>query len=71
MLEASVLIALAGVGALWRMAYEQGSMKRGMDSIIQEIKMLRAEVHDDIRGLSKNLDDHEARLRAIENRKRY
>ncbi len=70
MLEASVLIALAGVGALWRMAYEQGSMKRGMDSIIKEIQMLRAEVHDDIRGLSKNLEDHEHRLRAIENRRR-
>ena len=68
MLEAPALIALglAGVGALWRMAFEQGSMKKGMEAILREMQMLRSELNQDIRVLEGHFNDHEGRLRAIE-----
>lgn len=68
MLEIPALIGLglAGVGALWRMAFEQGSMKRGMEAILREMQMLRSELNQDIRVLEQHFNDHEGRIRAIE-----
>jgi len=68
MLEAPALIALglAGVGALWRMAFEQGSMKKGMEAILREMQMLRSELNQDIRVLEGHFNDYEGRLRATE-----
>lgn len=66
MLEVSALLGIAACGALWRMAFEQGSMKRGMESILREIQLLRTEVTKDIRQLEKQQLDHEARIRELE-----
>ena len=66
MLEVTAIIGVAAVGALWRMAFEQGSMKRGMESILREIQLLRTEVTKDIRQLEKQQLDHEARIRELE-----
>ena len=49
MLEVSAILGLAACGALWRMAFTQGSMKKGMESILREIQLLRNEVTKDIR----------------------
>ena len=67
MLEVSAILGLAACGALWRMAFEQGSMKRGMESILREVQLLRAEVTKDIRSLESKVLDHETRLRELEN----
>jgi hypothetical protein len=67
-LEVGAAIGIAAVGALWRMAYEQGSMKRGMDAILREVQMLRGELSKDIRVLEERLEDHEIRLRQMERR---
>ena len=48
------------------MAFAQGSMKRGMESILREIQLLRNEVTKDIRSLEQVQHDHEARLRILE-----
>ena len=48
------------------MAFEQGSMKRGMESILREVQLLRTEVTKDIRQLESKQLDHEARLRDLE-----
>ncbi len=66
MLEVSAILGVAAVGALWRMAFEQGSMKRGMESLLREVQLLRADVTKDIRGLEAKIHDHEARLRELE-----
>ncbi len=68
MIEVPALIALglAGVGALWRMAFEQGSMKKGMEAILREMQMLRSELNQDIRVLEGHFNDHESRIRVIE-----
>ena len=66
MLEVSAFLAVAACGALWRMAFAQGSMKRGMESILREIQLLRNEVTKDIRSLEQVQHDHEARLRILE-----
>ena len=68
MLEVSAIIGVAAVGALWRMAFEQGSMKRGMDSILQELQLLRAELTKDIHDLELRVSDHEMRIRDLEKR---
>ena len=44
MLEVSAILGVAACGALWRMAFAQGSMKKGMESILREVQLLRAEV---------------------------
>ena len=51
MLEVSAFLGVAACGALWRMAFAQGSMKKGMESILREIQLLRNEVTKDIRSL--------------------
>ena len=66
MLEVSAILGMAAWGALWRMAFTQGSMKRGMESILREIQLLRNEVTKDIHSLEQVQHDHEARLRMLE-----
>ena len=66
MLEVSAILGLAACGALWRMAFAQGSIKKGMESILREIQLLRNEVTKDIRSLEQVQHDHEARLRILE-----
>lgn len=68
MLEVGAVIGIAAVGALWRMAFEQGSMKKGMEAILREVQMLRGELTKDIRVLEEKLGDHEIRLRDLERR---
>lgn len=68
MLEVSAIIGVAAVGALWRMAFEQGSMKRGMDSILKELQLLRSELTKDIHDLELRVSDHEMRIRDLEKR---
>lgn len=68
MLEVSAIIGVAAVGALWRMAFEQGSMKRGMDSILKELQLLRSELTKDIHDLELRVTDHELRIRDLEKR---
>jgi hypothetical protein len=68
MLEVSAIIGVAAVGALWRMAFEQGSMKRGMDSILKELQLLRSELTKDIHDLELRVSDHELRIRDLEKR---
>ena len=68
MLEVGAVIGVAAVGALWRMAFEQGSMKKGMEAILREVQMLRGELTKDIRVLEEKLGDHEIRLRDLERR---
>lgn len=41
-------------------------MKRGMDSILHELQMLRTDLQKDINTLSDELKDHEMRIRSLE-----
>lgn len=41
-------------------------MKRGMDAILSEVRMLRSELQKDIRVLEDDLRDHEVRIRTLE-----
>lgn len=66
MLEIASVIGVAAVGALWRIAVEHGGMKKGMDSILHEIQMLRAELQKDIKLLEDDIRDHEMRIRNLE-----
>ena len=66
MIEVSAILGVAACGALWRMAFTQGSMKKGMESILREVQLLRNEVTKDIRSLAEVQHDHEARLRMLE-----
>ncbi len=65
-LEVASVVGVAATGALWKMAVEHGSMKRGMDAILNEVRMLRSELQKDIRVLEDDLRDHEVRLRNLE-----
>lgn len=66
MIEVFAVVGIAGVGALWKIAVEHGTMKEGMQSILKELQMLRSELTSDIRELEDNLLDHETRLRTLE-----
>jgi len=44
-------------------------MKRGMDSILHEIQMLRSELQKDIKLLEDDIRDHETRIRNLESPK--
>jgi hypothetical protein len=66
MLEVSAIIGVAAVGALWRMAFEQGRMQRGMDAILKEVQMLRNDLGREVGQLSDRLNDHELRIRQLE-----
>ena len=44
MIELISVIGVATCGALWRIAFTQGSMKRGMEAILREVQLLRSEV---------------------------
>jgi hypothetical protein len=48
------------------MAVEHGSMKRGMDAILNEVRLLRSELQKDIHLLEDDLRDHEVRIRRLE-----
>lgn len=67
-LEIASVIGVAGVGALWKMAVEHGSMKRGMDAILNEVRLLREDLQKDIKMLEDDLRDHELRIRRLEDR---
>jgi hypothetical protein len=67
-LEVASVIGVAGVGALWKMAVEHGSMKRGMDAILNEVRLLREDLQKDIKILEDDLRDHELRLRKLESK---
>ena len=67
-LEVGAVIGVAVVGALWRMAFAQGSMQRGMDSILRELQLLRADLRSDIEALEDRIIDHETRIRDLERR---
>ena len=41
-------------------------MKRGMDSILHELQMLRTDLQKDINLLEEEIKDHEMRLRNLE-----
>lgn len=66
--EVAAVLGVAGVGALWKMAVEHGSMKRGMDAILNEVRLLREDLQKDIQILEADLRDHEIRLRKLESR---
>lgn len=67
-LEIGAIIGVAAAGALWRMAFMQGSMKSGMDGILHELQMLRSELSKDIHELDLRISDHEVRIRDLERR---
>ena len=48
MIEVIAAVGVATAGALWRIAFTQGSMKRGMEAILREVQLLRSEVAKDI-----------------------
>ena len=66
--EVAAVLGVAGVGALWKMAVEHGEMKRGMNAILDEVRMLREDLQKDINLLEADLRDHELRLRKLEQR---
>ena len=66
MLEVASVVGVAATGALWKMAVEHGSMKRGMDAILNEVRLLRNELHRDIHLLEETLRDHEGRILRLE-----
>lgn len=66
MLEIAAAIGIAAVGALWRMAFEQGRMQRGMEAILKEVQLLRIDIGQDISALDSRLQDHEERIRRLE-----
>ncbi len=70
MLEITAVIGVASAGALWRIAFTQGSMKRGMEAILREGQLLRSEISKDIIILKEDVKDHETRLRQLENKRR-
>lgn len=41
-------------------------MKRGMDAILNEVRLLRSELQKDIHLLEVDLRDHETRIRKLE-----
>ena len=66
MLEIAAGIGIAAVGALWRMAFEQGKTQRGMEAILKEVQLLRIDIGQDINALDSRLQDHEERIRQLE-----
>ena len=66
MLELAGVIGIAAVGALWRMAFEQGKMQQGMAAILKEVQLVRRDIGQDIAALDRRIEDHEARRRKIE-----
>jgi len=65
-LEVVSVLGVAAVGALWKLAVEHGSMKRGMDDILNEVRLLREDLQKDIQLLEADLRDHEIRIRRLE-----
>lgn len=65
-IEVAAVLGVAGVGALWKMAFEHGSMKERMDAILNEVRLLREDLQKDINLLEADLRDHELRIRRLE-----
>jgi hypothetical protein len=59
MIEVGAMLGVAGVGALWKIAVEHGSVKGTLTGILKEL----TEIKD---GVEKRLDDHECRIRMLE-----
>ena len=70
MIEVIAAVGVATAGALWRIAFTQGSMKRGMEAILREVQLLRSEVAKDIVIVKEELRDHEVRIRKLETKRR-
>lgn len=68
MFEVGAVLGVAGVGALWKMAVEHGSMKERMDAILNEVRLLREDLQKDINLLEADLRDHELRIRRLESK---
>lgn len=66
MFEVASVVGIAATSALWKMAVEHGSMKRGMDAILNEVRLLRSELQKDIQVIEEDLRDHEVRIRKLE-----
>lgn len=64
------MIGVAAVGALWKIAVEHGTMREGMKSILKELQLLRSDLTRDIGEIEKDVMDHEARIRKLENEPR-
>ncbi len=60
MIELLSVIGVATAGALWRIAFTQGSMKRCMEAILREVQLLRGDVAKDNIIVKEDLRDHEA-----------
>lgn len=58
------------VGSLWKIAMENAQghsrFKAGIEAVIHELQLLRAELAKDIRALEADIKDHEFRLRDLE-----
>ena len=61
---------VAVVGALWRLSNEHSGMRvaldKGMSQIVDQIKGLRIELRRDIEHLENVIEDHEHRIRKLE-----
>jgi hypothetical protein len=67
-LAAAGVIAI--VGTLWRLSNEHSGMRvaleHGMGQVVEQIKGLRNEIRRDVERLEDVLEDHEHRLRKLE-----
>ena len=67
-------LAAAGVaaivGSLWRLSIEHAGMRvaleRGIAQVVEQISGLRMELRHDIERLENVIEDHEARIRKLE-----
>lgn len=67
-------LAAAGVaaivGSLWKLSIEHAGMRvaleRGMAQVVEQIIGLRMELRHDIERLENVIEDHEARIRKLE-----
>lgn len=67
-------LAAAGVaaivGSLWRLSIEHAGMRvaleRGIAQVVEQISGLRMELRHDIERLEDVIEDHEARIRKLE-----
>jgi hypothetical protein len=67
-LAAAGVVAI--VGTLWRLSNEHSGMRvaleQGMGQVVEQIKGLRNEIRRDVERLEDVLEDHEHRLRKLE-----
>lgn len=67
-LAAAGVVAI--VGTLWRLSNEHSGMRvaleQGMSQVVEQIKGLRIELRRDVARLEDVLEDHEHRIRKLE-----